>query len=181
MHHRGPGHFGRGFGRGRGPGPRRPLAHGDLRLLLLDLISAAPQHGYGLISEIEARSGGLYVPSPGVIYPALEVLQDLGFAEARSDGGKKMMHITEAGKGELAAQAEALAAIHARLSALSGGEVEADPSDVRTAMRRLRHIVIHAIRSHRTSEALRAKIAARINALSDELEAEYGVKTDEAD
>lgn len=179
MHHRGPGrHHGRGFGRGRGHGhgqgrgTRRPLGHGDLRLLLLDLIAFQPQHGYGLISEIEGRSGGRYVPSPGVIYPALEVLQDLGFAEARMENGKKTLHVTEAGQAELAGKADELAAIHARLGALSDGEVETDPSDVRSAMRRLRHTVIQTVRSGEAGEAIRAKIAARLNALSDELEAD---------
>jgi hypothetical protein len=55
-------------GRGPGGGRRRPLDHGDLRLLILKLISEEPRHGYEMIREIEARTGGAYVPSPGVIY-----------------------------------------------------------------------------------------------------------------
>ncbi len=175
-HHRGPGHRHRGFGRGRGRGPgrgrRRPLAHGDLQLLLLDLIGSEPCHGYGLISEIETRSGGRYVPSPGVIYPALEVLQDLGLVEARLEDGKKTMHIAPAGQARLEKEEEALTAIHARLGALLEGEVETDPRDVRAAMHRLRHTVIRAVRSREAGEVLRGKIAARLNALSDELEAD---------
>ncbi len=82
------GHFRSGFGRfgqGRGHGDgggfsrRRGLFDGDeLRLVLLSLIAEKPRHGYDLIKEIEERSGGVYAPSPGVIYPTLTMLQDMG-------------------------------------------------------------------------------------------------------
>ena len=72
-HGRGHGHDGGGFGR------RRGLYDSDeLRLVLLSLIAEKPRHGYDLIKEIEERSGGAYTPSPGVIYPTLTMLQDMG-------------------------------------------------------------------------------------------------------
>jgi len=74
-HGRGHGHDGGGFGR------RRGLYDSDeLRLVLLSLIAEKPRHGYDLIKEIEERSGGTYTPSPGVIYPTLTMLQDMGIS-----------------------------------------------------------------------------------------------------
>ncbi|MEO1158773.1 MAG: PadR family transcriptional regulator, partial [Pseudomonadota bacterium] len=69
---------------------RRPLDHGDLRLLILSLIAEQPRHGYDLIAEIEARTGGTYKPSPGVMYPALAVIQDMGLAKVKKEDGKNV-------------------------------------------------------------------------------------------
>lgn len=150
-----------GRGRGRGPrgGPRRALDHGHLRLLLLQLIEPAPRHGYDLIREIEARTGGAYVPSPGVIYPALETLLDLGWAVAETDGSRRAFRITPEGQAELGREAETLAQITARLDALQASDSPEDPEDVRGAMRRLRHAVIETLRSQPEDSARRRAIA----------------------
>lgn len=145
---------GRGFGRGQGRGPgrsgrgrRRPLDHGDLRLLILKLISEEPRHGYDIIREIETRTGGAYVPSPGVIYPALEALLDLGWVEAEADGSRRSFKLTEEGEAELEAEAEVLARIELRLADLLDSDRPEDPQDVRGAMWRLRHAVREAVRA----------------------------------
>lgn len=150
---------GRGHGgRGRG-GPRRALDHGHLRLLLLQLIAEAPRHGYDLIREIESRTGGAYVPSPGVIYPALETLLDLGWVVAETEGSRRSFRITPEGEAQLAAEAEHLALISERLGALQASEAPEDPEDVRGAMRRLRHSVIAAFREQPADGARRKAIA----------------------
>ena len=171
-HGRGHGH---GKGPGRGRGRRRPLDHGDLRLLILRLISEAPRHGYDLIREIESRTGGAYVPSPGVIYPALEALQDLGWVEAEADGAKRSFRLTEEGEAQLIAEAEALERIEARLESLLESDRPEDPQDVRGAMWRLRHSVMHAIRSNPDDPGMRKAVAdilsdaqAKISKLSGE-------------
>ena len=163
---------GRGFGRGRGR--RRPLDHGDLRLLILKLISEAPRHGYDLIREIEARTGGAYVPSPGVIYPALEALQDLGWIAAEADGARRSFSLTEDGQAQLDAEAETLERIEARLASLLESDRPEDPMDVRGAMWRLRHAVIEAVRAypddpdHRKAVAdILAEAQERISKLGD--------------
>ena len=162
-------------GRGQGGGGRRRLGHGDLRLLLLKLIAEEPRHGYDLIREIETRTGGAYVPSPGVIYPALETLLDLGWAEAESEGSKRSFRLTEAGKTQLEAEAEALDRIEARLSDLLESNEPEDPADVRGAMWRLRHAVVTAVRSDPENAEKRQAVAeiltdaqARIAGLSDD-------------
>jgi DNA-binding PadR family transcriptional regulator len=97
--------FGRGFGRfgGRGfmggPGMRaaRMLASGDLRLIILALLSEKPRHGYEIIKAIEEHSSSIYSPSPGMVYPALTYLEEMGYAVSESEGAKKLYRITEAG------------------------------------------------------------------------------------
>ena len=124
---------------------RRPLDHGDLRLLILLLISETPRHGYDLIAEIETRTGGTYKPSPGVIYPALSVIQDMGLAKVKKTDGKRVFYITEDGEAELIEQAETLEKITDRLEALAHPDSQLDPRDVRAASQRLRHSVFRSV------------------------------------
>ncbi|HVZ00292.1 MAG TPA: PadR family transcriptional regulator [Dongiaceae bacterium] len=97
-HRHGGGWFGRP-GRGGGDDFRRgrKLGSGDLQLLLLHLLNEAPRHGYELIKELESRTNGYYTPSPGVIYPALTYLEEIGFASVEAEGNKKLYRITETG------------------------------------------------------------------------------------
>ncbi|MCR9079761.1 MAG: PadR family transcriptional regulator [Hyphomonadaceae bacterium] len=134
------GQHGRGGGR-----RRRPLDHGDLRLLILALIQEEPRHGYDLMMEIETRTGGTYKPSPGVMYPALSVLEDQGFVKAKKVEGKRVFNLTEAGEEELAENAETLAKIEERLESLANPDAELHPGDIRSASRRLRHTLIKTV------------------------------------
>jgi DNA-binding PadR family transcriptional regulator len=86
------GMFGGGFRTGR------KFDAGDLQLIILALLSEQPRHGYELIKVLEERSGGFYVPSPGVIYPALTFLEETGLAEVEVSGTKKLYRITENGQ-----------------------------------------------------------------------------------
>jgi len=77
--------------------------HGELRLVVLALISERPRHGYEIIKEIEDRVAGTYTPSPGVIYPTLTMLEELGHATVSENEGKKLYAITAEGTAYLAA------------------------------------------------------------------------------
>ncbi|MFJ5773723.1 PadR family transcriptional regulator [Streptomyces sp. NPDC093094] len=98
----GPG-FGPGFGpgpwggRGRG-GPRGRARRGDVRASILALLRDRPMHGYEMIQEIAERSGGAWRPSPGSVYPTLQLLEDEGLIVSESEGGKKLFSLTEAGR-----------------------------------------------------------------------------------
>ncbi|OIK28574.1 PadR family transcriptional regulator [Streptomyces malaysiense] len=97
----GPG-FGPGFGpwghRGRG-GPRGRARRGDVRASILALLTERPMHGYEMIQEIAERSGGAWKPSPGSVYPTLQMLEDEGLIVSESEGGKKLFSLTESGRG----------------------------------------------------------------------------------
>jgi len=98
----GGGFFG-GFGGRGGPnfGAGRKLIAADLQVLILAFLEEKPRHGYELIKELEQRSGGFYTPSPGVIYPALTYLEELGFASIETSGTKKLYSITTEGRKHL--------------------------------------------------------------------------------
>src|ERR1700761_2872256 len=96
---------GRGLGRHGHGRPGRVFEQGDLRLVLLKLIGDKPSHGYELIKAVEDAVGGAYSPSPGLVYPTLTLLEDLGYAKvAESEGGKKLFAITPEGEAFLASQ-----------------------------------------------------------------------------
>ena len=77
------------------------LADGDLRLIVLTLLEESPRHGYEIIKALEERSSGIYSPSPGVVYPTLTYLEEVGYAISSAEGSKKVYSITEAGRAHL--------------------------------------------------------------------------------
>jgi DNA-binding PadR family transcriptional regulator len=114
------GHFAGGFMGGAGWGGRafragRRLASGDLQLVLLALLAERPSHGYELIKALEERSGGFYVPSPGMIYPALTWLEEVGYASVAAEGAKKLYSITDSGRAYLKENRDAADAMLAQL------------------------------------------------------------------
>ena len=103
--------FGKGRGRGPGPGfgPARggPRARrGDIRIALLTVLVDGPAHGYELIQRLEERSGGRWKPSPGSVYPTLQLLEDADLVAASQRDDKRVYAITEAGQTELAKRVE---------------------------------------------------------------------------
>lgn len=86
--------FGQRF-RGRG---RARFERGDIRYLILSLLRERPMHGYEVIRELERRLGGEYSPSPGTVYPTLQLLEDMGCVTSSEQDGKRTYTITEAGK-----------------------------------------------------------------------------------
>jgi len=101
--------------RGGGLG-ERIFDQGDLRFVILRLIAERPRHGYELIKDIEERVGGAYSPSPGIVYPNLTLLEELGYVSVEAaTGGKKLYRITAEGEGALAERKPAIDAIFARM------------------------------------------------------------------
>ena len=102
------GHEGRGGRHRRGGRSGRLFDHGELRLVVLALIAEQPRHGYEIIKEIEDRVAGTYTPSPGVIYPTLTMLEELGHATVSEHAGKRLYAITTEGTAYLAANKSAV-------------------------------------------------------------------------
>lgn len=88
----------------------------DLQLMLLALIAEQARHGYELIKAIETRSNGFYAPSPGMVYPALTYLEELGFVTVQQEGNRKRYEIAEAGRAHLAENRDQVDMILAKLS-----------------------------------------------------------------
>ncbi|HEX4112449.1 MAG TPA: PadR family transcriptional regulator [Stellaceae bacterium] len=109
------GFFGHRQGSWRGMRAGRFFDHGDLRFLILKLIADKPRHGYELIKAIEEEFGGAYSPSPGVIYPTLTMLEDLGYTAVAAEGNKKLYTITPEGRAFLAENQAQVDAVFGRL------------------------------------------------------------------
>jgi DNA-binding PadR family transcriptional regulator len=93
----------------------RMISSSDLQLLLLALLEVRPRHGYDLIKSIQELAAGAYVPSPGMVYPALNFLEELGQISAQQDGAKKQYSLTDSG---LAALNESRARVSALMDLL---------------------------------------------------------------
>ncbi|MFI5491089.1 PadR family transcriptional regulator [Actinoplanes sp. NPDC051859] len=112
----GPGGPGGGFGGGPGWGHEGPGGRGhrrggrgsrpNVRPALLALLLERPMHGYEMIQELESRTGGIWRPSPGSVYPTLQLLEDEGLIQAEAEGGRKRFSLTEAGQAEAQTAAE---------------------------------------------------------------------------
>ena len=96
------GEFPPGWGPGGHGGRRR--SRGDVRAAILALLAEQPRHGYEIIGEISERSRGFWTPSPGSIYPTLQLLADEGLVTSREDSGKRLFELTEEGRAAAASQ-----------------------------------------------------------------------------
>jgi DNA-binding PadR family transcriptional regulator len=89
---------------GFGPWPRggRRARRGDVRAAVMALLDERPMHGYEIIQELSARTGGAWRPSPGSIYPTLQMLEDAGLVRGEDIDGRRIVSLTDAGRAELA-------------------------------------------------------------------------------
>ena len=112
-----------GWGGRRGRKNRRMFESGELRLVLLKLIADQPRHGYDLIRAVEDLTAGEYAPSPGVVYPTLTLLQDMGLIEeAAGEGARKPFQATDEGRKHLEEREEEVSALFERLEDLKPEE-----------------------------------------------------------
>ena len=133
----GPDRHGGPWRHGRGPREGRMFDGGDLRLVILAMIAEKPRHGYEIIKEIGERVGGEYSPSPGVVYPTLTYLEEMGHASVASDhGGRKLYEATAEGRAFLEANKAQVDAIFARFS----GNEEKDSVGVFTVRRAVENL-----------------------------------------
>jgi DNA-binding PadR family transcriptional regulator len=124
-------HRGGPFG-GRGP---RMFDPGALRLVVLGLIAEQPRHGYDIIKALEAKFQGAYSPSPGAIYPMLQMLEEADLVVSQANGNKRLYSITEEGKAYLEQHAAELARINAQIDEASNEAGEASLGDEMRALR----------------------------------------------
>ncbi len=162
--------FGWQRGGGRGGGRRRMFDSAELKLVLLKLIWEQPRHGYELIKEIEAKSGGVYAPSAGVIYPTLTLLADMGHVTEQADGSRKRFAITPEGSAFLGDNTEAVTAAFERLETMAKESARTDAAPVRRAMQNL-HAVLHGrLSQDGVDKALQFEVAAIIDEAAGRIE-----------
>ena len=133
------GRGGHGHGRFGGRGRRRIFEQGEVRYVLLALLAEKPSYGYELIKAIEERLHGAYAPSPGLVYPTLTMLEEMGYATAASsEGGKNLYALTPQGRSFLKANRTVVDAIFGRMAEAAALEKRADAPPLVRAMENLK-------------------------------------------
>jgi DNA-binding PadR family transcriptional regulator len=161
-----------GEGRGRrGWRSKRIFESGELRLVLLKLIADEPRHGYDLIRAVEELTGGEYAPSPGVVYPTLTLLDEMGLIEqAPGEGARKPFQITDAGREHLQGNSEEADELIARLKTLSPSHHPEGGSPIWRAMRNLGVAIRHRVAQGEISDETKFELAALIDELAQKIE-----------
>ena len=119
---------------GHGLHRERRFEKGDIKYVILDLLKDKPSYGYEIIRALEERTQGMYAPSPGAVYPTLQMLEELGYVTGAERDGRKVYTITEAGRRFLNEGAAEVEGIHARMRHWH------DPSDRRELHETMREV-----------------------------------------
>lgn len=176
-------HFGRGFRDGFGGGPGggggmggrrgKRFAGEELRLMVLGLLAEeAPQHGYQLIRSFAAKSGDAYTPSPGVLYPLLTLLADMGLVEEVGAEGtsRRSYGLTDAGRTEIEAKRAVIDGAFARLAAMAEQAGRADAAPIKRAMMNLRTASMQRMMRGDASSETALSIAALLDEVAQKIE-----------
>lgn len=140
--------WGGGAPSGRGGRGRRMFESGELRLVLLKLIADQPRHGYDLIRAIEEMTHGSYAPSPGVVYPTLTMLGDMGLIEeapAAAESTRKLFNVTADGRAHLDEKADEVDALIDRLSGMGDHGRRAGGAPIKRAVANLLSALWHRV------------------------------------
>jgi DNA-binding PadR family transcriptional regulator len=159
-----------GRGGRRGRRARRMFEGGELRLVLLKLIADEPRHGYDLIRAVEEMTGGEYAPSPGVVYPTLTLLQDMGLIEeAPGEGPRKPFQVTDEGRQYLDERAEEIEALLERLEDLKPRHSDAGPA-IGRAVKNLMTALSHRVGRDGFNDDLLHEIAGVLDEAAQKIE-----------
>jgi DNA-binding PadR family transcriptional regulator len=175
----GPGGWGRGWdweadwgGGGRGRrGRRRMFEPGELRLVLLKLVAEQPRHGYDLIRAIEEMTHGAYAPSPGVVYPTLTMLEDMGhIEEQQTEGSRKVYAATAEGEAHLEEKADEVAGLMERLADMGSDRRKAGGPPIKRAVGNLLSALWHRVTRDDVDEQTLHEIAAILDEAAQKIE-----------
>ena len=126
---------------------------GDLKYVILDMLKDKPRHGYDIIRELEEQSYGFYKPSPGVIYPTLQMLEEMGYASSTEQEGKKVYSITEEGRKFLADQSNVADDVRRKMKHRWSFKSIGKVAMVMKKYRALEHLLSNGFRSMDTDKA----------------------------
>ena len=159
-----------GWGGHRRRDRKRMFEGGELRLVLLKLIADEPRHGYQLIKAIEDMTGGEYAPSPGVVYPTLTLLQDMGLIEeAAGEGSRKPFQVTAEGKAHLEEKSAEIDALFERLNDLKPRESHGGAT-IGRATQNLMAAIRNRVSRHGWDEELTHEVTAILDEAAQRIE-----------
>jgi len=160
-----------GWGGRRSRRARRMFESGELRLVLLKFIADEPRHGYDLIRAIEELTGGEYAPSPGVVYPTLTLLQDMGLIdEAPGEGTRKSFQATDEGRAYLEERSDEVDALFERLDDLKPRSENTAGPAIGRAIKNLMTALGHRLKREGFDEDLFLEVAAILDEAAQKIE-----------
>jgi DNA-binding PadR family transcriptional regulator len=133
----------------------RLFEKGDLKYVILQLLSERPAHGYEVIKALEERFGGMYTPSAGAVYPTLQMLEDMGYVTPTPQDGKRVYSITEEGKSFLEEQKETVDSIRERTSSWWNPHLRSELHDMKHELRDLAGALSHRGRALSSPETIK--------------------------
>jgi len=146
----------------RGGRGKRLFDYGELRLLMLAMIAEKPRHGYDIIKALDERFEGNYTPSPGVVYPTLAWLEDMGYVVIEPDeNNRKLSSVTAEGEAFLTANQAAVDDLLSRKATVTNPSDV--PEDIMLAMKSLKSALYDRLEEGETGEAQVQEIAAIID------------------
>jgi len=149
--------------------PRRP-ERGEVRYLILGVLADGPCHGYQIIQTIEQRSNGAYRPSPGTIYPNLQLLEEMGSIEAQQEEGRKVYSLTEQGRQEYEERREDVEDSFERLDSHADWVQAFDFHELSRRVRRLLRGVGKGVRTGRVGRSEMKQIRQAIDEAIERIE-----------
>ena len=171
----------RGHGGGRGDwwemfgGPPPRAERGAVRYLVLDALEKQPRHGYEIMQTIEERSGQTYRPSPGVIYPTLQMLEELRHVRGTDDDGRRIYAITPEGQRDLEEHRSEVEDFYERSGASSWVESAEELADLMQHAAQLFRMLRRAARRGRLTPSTMRKlrtvlddVLAKVSSIVDE-------------
>ena len=166
------GFFGGRHGPGFGHGPRRGrmFEKGDLKYVILDLLEDEPSHGYEVIRRLEERSRGFYSPSPGSVYPTLQLLEDMGYVDATQRDGKKVYAITDEGRKFLDENQRSIKDIWGKFGGSWDPEVAAELHEIRHDLMDLGKLFGQNMREGKVDQEKLARIRGVISTAAKQIE-----------
>jgi DNA-binding PadR family transcriptional regulator len=168
-----------GFGAWGGPGGRKfrwkVFDRGDLKFVILRLVSRKPMHGYEVMQALEEESGGCYKASPGSVYPTLQMLEDQGLLNSREEDGKRIYEITEEGRRYLDRHGDLVEEIFERIESFTERFLGRETRDLSAAFSRLAQTAFEGAftwESHPESVARMAEVLERARKELEEIRRE---------
>ena len=143
---------------------------GDLKYVILDMLKDEPAHGYEIIRTLEERSRGFYSPSPGSVYPALQLFEDMGYVTSTQRDGKKVYAITDQGRRFLEENRRSVQDIWGRFGGGWDPEVASELHEIRHDVMDLGKLFGQKMREGRVDREKLARIRSVISAATREIE-----------
>lgn len=160
----------------------RIFERGDLKFVILRLLSRQPMHGYEIMQALERRAGGWYRASPGSVYPTLQMLEDQGLVTSKEEGGKRVYHITEDGRRYLERHGDLVDEIFDRVEAFTHRVWNKETRELSSAFSRLAQAAFETAFAPSLDAEARRRIKEILDRAREEiLEVRRGGKQGEAD